>query len=50
VEGDGWQGDHIVYEGGGHVSQGCDGIVMVPRVLDLVRSRAPVEVKEEVRL
>jgi len=50
VEGDGWQCRDVVYEGGGRVSQGCDGVVSVPRVLDLVRSRTPVEVEEEIRL
>ena len=50
MERDGWLGDHIVYEGGCRVSQGCDGVVSIPGVLDLVRSRTPVEVKEEVRL
>jgi len=50
VEGHGWKGGHVVDEGGGRVSQGCDGVVPVPRVLELVRSRAPVEVEEEIRL
>jgi len=50
VEGDGWQGDHVVYEGDGGVSQGCDGVVSVPRVLELARGRIPVEVEEEIRL
>ena len=50
MEGDGWQGDHVVYEGDGRVSQGCDWVVSVPRVLELVRSRTPVEVEEDIRL
>jgi len=50
VEGDGWQGGHVVYEGDSRVSQGCNGVVSVPRVLELVRSRTPVEVEEEIRL
>jgi len=50
VEGDGWQGRHVVYKRDGCVSQGCDGVVSVPRVLELVRSRTPVEVEEEIRL
>ena len=37
-------------EGDGRVSQSCDGVVSVPRVPELVRSRAPVEVEEEIRL
>jgi len=39
-----------MYERGGHVSQGGDGVVSVPWVLDFVRSRAPIEVEQEVRL
>ena len=39
-----------MYEGDGRVSQGCDSIVSVPQILCLVRSRAPVDVEEEVRL
>ena len=50
MERDGWQDDHVVYEGDGRVSQGCDGVVSVPRVLELVRSRTPVEVEEVRRL
>ena len=50
MEGDGWQGDHVVYEGDGRIGQGCDGVVSVPRVLELVRSRTPVEIEEKIRL
>ena len=50
MEGDEWQGDHILYERGGRVSQGCDGVVLVPRVLELVRRRTPVEVNEDIGL
>jgi len=32
------------------VSQSCDGVVSVPRVLGLVRIRTPVEVEEKIRL
>jgi len=39
-----------VYEGDGCVGQGCDGVVSIPRIFQLVRGRTPVEVKEEVRL
>jgi len=39
-----------VYEGAGCVSQSRDGVVSLPRVLGLVRSRTPVEVEEEIRL
>jgi len=39
-----------VDEGDGRVSQGCDGVVSVPWILGLVRSGAPVEVEDEVRL
>jgi len=39
-----------VDEGGGWVGQGCDGIVSISRILQLVRGRTLVEVKEEVRL
>jgi len=38
-----------VYEGNGCVSQSCDGVVSVPRVPGLVRSRTPVAVEEEIR-
>jgi len=50
VEGDWWQGDQVVYEGDGRVSQDCDGVVSVPRVLGLVQSRTPFKVEEEIRL
>ena len=39
-----------MYEVGGRISQGGDGVVSVPRVLDFVRSRTPIDVEEEVRL
>ena len=39
-----------MYERDSRVSQGCDGVVSVPWVLELVRSRTPVEVEEEIRL
>ena len=39
-----------MYEGAGCVSQSRDGVVSLPRVLGLVRSRTPVEVEEEIRL
>jgi len=39
-----------MYEGGGGVSQSCDGVVSVPWILGLVRSRTPVMVKEEIWL
>ena len=39
-----------MYEWDGCVSQSRDGVVPVPWVLGLVRSRTPVEVKEEIRL
>ena len=47
---DGWQSNYVIYEGGGRISQGCDGVVTVSRVLGFVRSRTPVEVEKEVRL
>ena len=50
MEGDGRQCRYVMYERGGHTSPGCDGVVWVPRVLGLVRSRTPVEVEEEIRL
>ena len=50
VEGDRWQRRDIVNEGDGRVSQSCDGVVSVSRVLGLVRSRTPVKVEEEIRL
>jgi len=50
VEGDGRQRRDVMYEGGGGVSQSCDGVVSVPRSLDHVRRRTPVEVEEEIRL
>ena len=37
-------------EGCGRVSQGRDGVMSVPRVLELVRSRTPVEAEEEIKL
>ena len=39
-----------MYEGDDRVSQSCDGVMSVPRVIVLVRSRTPVEVEEELRL
>jgi len=50
VEGDGRQRQDVVYEGDGHVSQSCDGVVLVPWVLGIVRGRTPVEVEEQIRL
>jgi len=50
VEGDGRQCSDVVYERDGRISQGCDGVVSVPRVLGLVQSGTPVEVEEEIRL
>ena len=50
MEGYGRQRRDFMYEGGGRISQGCAGVVSVPWVLGLVRSRVPVEVEEEIRL
>jgi len=50
MKGDGWQSNHVVNEGGGCVSQSCDGIVSVPWVFGLVRSGTPVEVEKEIGL
>jgi len=50
VEGDGWQGNHVVYKGGGHVSQGRDGVVSVSLVPGFVWNGTPIEVEEEIRL
>jgi len=49
VEGDGRQGGNIVDEGG-CIGEGCDGIVPISGILQLVRGRTPVEVTEEVAL
>jgi len=50
VEGNGWQRSNVVYERGGRVSQGRDGVVSVPWVLGLVGCRTLVKVEEKVRL
>jgi len=50
VEGDEWQRRGVVHEGDGSVGQSRDGVVSLPRVPGLVRSRAPGEVEEEIRL
>jgi len=50
VEGDGRQRSDLMYQGGGGVGQSCDGVVSVPWILGLVRSRTPVEVEEEIGL
>jgi len=39
-----------VHEWDGRISQSCDGVVSVSRVLGLVRGRTPFEVEEKVRL
>jgi len=39
-----------MYKGGGRIGQSCDGVVSVPGILCLVRSRTPIEVEEEIRL
>jgi len=50
VVGNGRQREDVVYEGGGRVCQGSDGVVSVSWVLGLVWSGPPVEVEEEVGL
>ena len=39
-----------MHKGDSRISQSCDGVVSVPRVLGVVRSRTAVEVEEEIRL
>ena len=39
-----------MYKGDGRIGQGCDGVMSIPWVLGLVRSRTPVEVEEEIGL
>ena len=50
VDEHGWQSDYIVDERGGCVSQSCDDIMPVPRILGLVGSGTPIEVEQEIRL
>jgi len=46
MEGDRWQGNHVVYEGDSHVSRSFDCVVSVPWVLGLIWSAIPIEVEE----
>ena len=39
-----------MHEWDGRISQSCDGVVSVSRVLGFVRGRTPFEVEEKVRL
>ena len=50
VESDRGQSDPISDKGGSHVSQGGDGVVAVPGVLDAIQRGTPVKIETEVWL